>query len=168
MNASLYGLDKTMCTFSANFTFDKAMNGHTDILYYYIIIIIMIILYFLYSLSPYITQTLHFFHLSLSCFSLPVMECVLSSESEFLLVLGIHFVVTWYDPLLLTGHKTSSIYLYLSQVEKIIAEEWTSFRAGQSTSEQIFNLWILCEEHLEHQQGLYHVFIDFKKVFDRV
>ena len=42
------------------------------------------------------------------------------------------------------------------------------FRAGRSTTEQIFNLRILCEKYLQHQQDLYHVFIDFKKAFDRV
>ena len=42
------------------------------------------------------------------------------------------------------------------------------FRAGKSTTEQIFNLRILCEKYLQHQQDLYHVFIDFKKAFDRV
>ena len=30
------------------------------------------------------------------------------------------------------------------------------------------NLRILCEKYIKHQQHLYHVFIDFKKVFDRV
>ena len=54
------------------------------------------------------------------------------------------------------------------QVEKIIAEEQTGFRAGKSTTDQIFNLQILCEKYLEHQQDLYNVFIDFKKAFDRV
>ena len=37
-----------------------------------------------------------------------------------------------------------------------------------SADEQIFNLRILCEKYLQHQQDLYHVFIDFKKAFDRV
>ena len=54
------------------------------------------------------------------------------------------------------------------QVEKIIAEEQAGFRTGRSTTEQIFNLRILCEKYLQHQQNLYHVFIDFKKAFDRV
>ena len=54
------------------------------------------------------------------------------------------------------------------QAEKIIAEEQAGFRAGRSTTEQIFNLRILCEKYLQHQQDLYHVFIDFKKAFDRV
>ena len=52
------------------------------------------------------------------------------------------------------------------QAEKIIAEEQAGFRAGRSTTEQIFNLRILCEKYLQHQQDLYHVFIDFKKAFD--
>ena len=54
------------------------------------------------------------------------------------------------------------------QAEKIIAEEHAGFRAGEGTTDQIFNLRILCEKYLQHQQDLYHVFIDFKKAFDRV
>ena len=53
------------------------------------------------------------------------------------------------------------------QAEEIIADEQAGFRAGRSTIEQIFNLRILCEKYLQ-QQNLYHVFIDFKKAFDRV
>ena len=49
------------------------------------------------------------------------------------------------------------------QAEEIIAEEQAGFRAGRSTTEQIFNLRILCEKYLQHQQNLYHVFIDFQK-----
>ena len=54
------------------------------------------------------------------------------------------------------------------QAETIIAEEQADFRAGRSATEQIFNLRILCEKYLQHQQDLYHVFIDFKKALDRV
>ena len=54
------------------------------------------------------------------------------------------------------------------QAEKIIAEEQAGFRPGRSTTEQIFNLRILCEKYLQHQQDLYLVFVDFKKAFDRV
>ena len=54
------------------------------------------------------------------------------------------------------------------QAEKIITEEQAGFGAGRNTTEQIFNLRILCEKYLQHQQELYHVFIDFKKAFDRV
>ena len=54
------------------------------------------------------------------------------------------------------------------QAEKIIAEEQAGFRVGRSTTEQIFNLRIICERYLQHQQDLYHIFIDFKKAFDRV
>ena len=53
------------------------------------------------------------------------------------------------------------------QVE-IIAEEQAGFRAGRGTTEQTFNLRILCEKYLQHQQDLYHVFIDFKEAFGRV
>ena len=54
------------------------------------------------------------------------------------------------------------------QAEEIIAEEQAGFRAGRSTTEQIFHLRILGEKYLQHQQNLYHVFIDFKKAFDWV
>ena len=54
------------------------------------------------------------------------------------------------------------------QAEEIIAEEQAGFRAGRSSTDQIFNLRILGEQYLQHQQNLYHVFIDFKKAFDRV
>ena len=54
------------------------------------------------------------------------------------------------------------------QTEQILEEEQAGFRAGRSTTEQIFNLRILGEKYLQHQQNLYHVFIDFKKAFDRV
>ena len=51
---------------------------------------------------------------------------------------------------------------------EIIAEEQAGFRAGRNTTEQIINLRILCEKYLQHQQALYHIFIDFNKAFDRV
>ena len=56
----------------------------------------------------------------------------------------------------------------LRGAEKIITEEQAGFRAGTSTTEQIFNLRILCKKFLQHQQDLYHVFIEVKKAFDRV
>ena len=40
-----------------------------------------------------------------------------------------------------------------SQAEEIIAEQQTGFRAGRSTTEQIFNLRILGEKYLQHQQN---------------
>ena len=48
------------------------------------------------------------------------------------------------------------------------AKEQAGFRAGRSTTEQVFDLRILCKKYLQHQQDLYHVFIDFKKAFERV
>ena len=54
------------------------------------------------------------------------------------------------------------------QAESTIPEEPAGVRSGRSTIEQIFSLRILCERYLQHQQELYHVFIDFKKAFDRV
>ena len=55
-----------------------------------------------------------------------------------------------------------------SQAEEIIAEEQSGFRARRSTTEQIFNLRIICDKYLQHQQNLHHFFIDFKKAFDRI
>ena len=54
------------------------------------------------------------------------------------------------------------------QAEKITAEELADFRAGRSTTEQIFNPRTLCEKYLQHQQGLYYVSLDIKKAFDRM
>ena len=54
------------------------------------------------------------------------------------------------------------------QAEEIIKEDQTGFRAGRSTTQQIFNFRTLCEKYLQHLQSLYHVFVDFKKAFDRV
>ena len=47
------------------------------------------------------------------------------------------------------------------QVEKIIAEEQAGFRAGRSTTEQIFNVHILCEKYLQHQQDLHQALTGF-------
>ena len=79
------------------------------------------------------------------------------------------------------NYRTISLISYPSKVmlkimlnrlkplaEKIIAEEQAGFRAQRSTTEQIFNLRILCEKYPLHQQDLYHVFVDFKNAFDRV
>ena len=54
------------------------------------------------------------------------------------------------------------------QAEEIISEEQAGFMKGRSTVEQICNLRNIIEKYQEHQQELYHVFIDFKKAFDRV
>ena len=51
------------------------------------------------------------------------------------------------------------------QAEKIVAEEQAGFRAGSLSDS---DLRILCEKYLQHQQDLYHVFIDFKETFDKV
>ena len=65
------------------------------------------------------------------------------------------------------NYRTISLISHLSKVmlkiilnrlepkaEEIIAEEQTGFRAGRSTTEQIFSLTILCEKCLHHQQNL--------------
>ena len=74
-----------------------------------------------------------------------------------------------YRTISLISHPSKVILNRLQpQAEEIIAEEQAGFRAGRSTTEQIFNLMIFCEKYLQHQQNLYHVFIDVKKAFDRV
>ena len=55
-----------------------------------------------------------------------------------------------------------------SQADKIIAEEYAGSMARRSIAEQILNLRIMCKNYIQHQQNLYHVFIDFKNVFHRV
>lgn len=56
----------------------------------------------------------------------------------------------------------------IPQTEEVITEEQAGFRQKRSTTEQIFNLRIMCEKYSQHQQDIYHVFIDFKKAIDRV
>ena len=82
--------------------------------------------------------------------------------------------ITWTQSLVITLPKKGNLQLcqnyrtisLISHPSKV--EEQAGFRAGKSTTEQIFNLRILLEKYLHHQQNLYHVFIDFKKAFDRV
>ena len=52
------------------------------------------------------------------------------------------------------------IYDYSDMAENIIAEEQAGFRGGRSTIEQIFNLRIQCEKHLQHQRNIYHILIE--------
>ena len=40
------------------------------------------------------------------------------------------------------------------QADKIIAQEQARFRAGRGTTEQIFNLRIVCEKYFQQQQDL--------------
>ena len=54
------------------------------------------------------------------------------------------------------------------KTEEILAEEQAGFRPKRSTVEQIFNIRLLVEKHLQHQRDLFHNFIDFKKAFDHV
>ena len=78
-----------------------------------------------------------------------------------------------YRTISLTSHASKVMLKILlnrltPQAETIIAEEQAGFRPGRSTTEQIFSLRILCERYPQHQQDLFHVFVDFKKAFDRV
>ena len=56
----------------------------------------------------------------------------------------------------------------IPQIEEIVSEEQAGFRAGRNTTDQSRKFRILSEKCLQHQQNLNHVFVDFKKSFDRV
>ena len=65
-----------------------------------------------------------------------------------------------YRTISLTSHPSKVLLKIIlnrlkPQAEKIIAEEQAGFRAGRSTTEQIFNLRILYEKYLQHQQDLH-------------
>jgi hypothetical protein len=50
-----------------------------------------------------------------------------------------------------------------------MAEELAGFRTGRGTIKKIFSLRLIAEKYLTLQEKeLYLIFIDFKKVFDRV
>ena len=55
-----------------------------------------------------------------------------------------------------------------AKAEELLAEEQAGFRAGWSTVEQVFKSQDIIEKYLQHQHDLFHNFIDFNKVFDRV
>ena len=65
------------------------------------------------------------------------------------------------------NHAEVILNRFKPQAEEIIAEKHAGFRVARSTIEQFFNLRLLYEKFLQQQQNLYHVFIDFKKAFDR-
>ena len=78
-----------------------------------------------------------------------------------------------YRTIILTSHPRKIILKITlkrmkPQAKKIIAEEQAGFKAGRSTTEQIFNGRVLCEKYFQYQQDLYSVFKGFKKSFDRV
>ena len=54
------------------------------------------------------------------------------------------------------------------KAEELLSEAQAGFRPKRSTTEQIFNTRLLIEKHVDHHQGLYHIFIDFNKAYDLV
>ena len=69
-----------------------------------------------------------------------------------------------YKTISLIGHSSKVMLKVIlnrlkPQASEIIADEQAGFKAGRSTTEQIF----LCEKYLQHLQNLYHVFTDLKK-----
>jgi len=53
-------------------------------------------------------------------------------------------------------------------VDHTLRDEQAGFRRRRSCIEQVFTLWNIIEQSLEHQQDLIINFIDFKKAFDSV
>jgi len=51
---------------------------------------------------------------------------------------------------------------------EIINEAQAGFTKGRGTVEQIGNVRTINEKYIEHQNYVYHNFIDFKKAFGRV
>ena len=45
---------------------------------------------------------------------------------------------------------------------------WYGFMKDRGTRNAIFNIRMLSERSIEHQQDIYAVFIDYKKAFDKV
>ena len=54
------------------------------------------------------------------------------------------------------------------KAEELLTEEQAGFRPGRSTVDQTFDSQTIIEKCLQHQNDLFHNFIDFKKAFDRV
>ena len=58
--------------------------------------------------------------------------------------------------------------MLVNRAEQILEEYQAGFRSLRSTTEQLFNLRVLVEKYLVHQEELFHNRIDFKKAFDHV
>ena len=54
------------------------------------------------------------------------------------------------------------------KAEELLAEEQAGFRPGWKAAEQVSKGQVIIEKHLQHHHNLSHIFIDFKKAFDRV
>ena len=54
------------------------------------------------------------------------------------------------------------------EVDRLLRDEQAGFRAGRSTTEQIFILRNIVEQAIEWNSNLYLCFIDFEKAFDSV
>lgn len=51
----------------------------------------------------------------------------------------------------------------LGKAEEQLLEEQVGFTPKQSTTEQMFNIRLLTEKYIDHQQDLYHKFNDLKR-----
>ena len=65
------------------------------------------------------------------------------------------------------GYSSRTVNRLKTRAETITEEEHEGFIAGRSTTEQIFNLRLLCKRYLQHHQDSI-TSVDFKEAFDRV
>ena len=56
----------------------------------------------------------------------------------------------------------------LSYYEQELNETQAGFRNDNGTRDQIMNMRLLCEKHIEHNKNVYCCFIDYSKVFECV
>ena len=66
-----------------------------------------------------------------------------------------------YCTISLTSHPSKIMLQVIHnwlKAEELLAEEQAGFRPGRSTVEEIFNSWVIIEEHLQHQHNLFHNF----------
>ena len=65
------------------------------------------------------------------------------------------------------GHATSDSQQDSKPGKTDLRRRTGRFQMTEGTTEPIVNYRLLVEKELEHQQEIFHVFIDFKKAFDR-
>ena len=58
--------------------------------------------------------------------------------------------------------------IMLSYYEQEFSETQAGFRKDNGTRDQIMNMTLICEKHIEHSKNVYCCFIDYSKAFDCV
>ena len=74
-----------------------------------------------------------------------------------------------YRTISLISHPSKvMLKIILNRLQPQAEEKSTQVSEPEGAPQNKFNLRILCEKYLQHQQNLHYVFTDFKKAFDRV